>query len=121
MWELGGNTGSEADSIIRCYDRIDNPDSIGDNIVFEPRFSQPPPTSTVNPSTVRVLTSDYLANGGGKMEFFNGKDQVKVGIKLRDAIINYCLSQGTITSTLDNRIIYSNIRIHGILKMLDEE
>lgn len=54
---------------------------------------------------VRVLTSDYLANGGDKMYFFKGKKQKKVGLKLRDAIINYCNSIDTISSALDNRII----------------
>ena len=54
--------------------------------------------------TLKVLTSDYLANGGDKMSFFNNKYQYKVGIKLRDAIINYCVSKDTITSRLDDRI-----------------
>ena len=53
---------------------------------------------------VRVLTSDYLANGGDKMYFFKNKEQKKIGIKLRDAIINYCISNETISSKLDNRI-----------------
>tara|TARA_E500000331_G_scaffold357251_1_gene418344 strand:+ start:285 stop:908 length:624 start_codon:yes stop_codon:yes gene_type:complete len=53
---------------------------------------------------VRVITSDYLANGGDKMYFFKDKEQKKAGIKLRDAIINYCNSHDTISSKLDNRI-----------------
>ena len=53
---------------------------------------------------VKVLTSDYLANGGDKMSFFNGKKQELVGIKVRDAIINHCLTNDTITSELDNRL-----------------
>ncbi len=53
---------------------------------------------------IRVLTSDYLANGGDKMSFFNNKNQLKVGLKLRDAIINYCKSEQTISSKLDGRI-----------------
>ena len=53
---------------------------------------------------VRVLTSDYLANGGDKMYFFKDKEQKEVGIKLRDAIINHCNSMDTISSALDNRI-----------------
>ena len=51
-----------------------------------------------------MLTSDYLANGGDKMSFFKGKKQRKVGIKLRDAIINYCISKENISSKLDNRL-----------------
>jgi len=55
--------------------------------------------------TIKVLTSDYLANGGDKMSFFKDKKQTKLGIKLRDAIINYCLSKDTIASKLDGRLI----------------
>ena len=53
---------------------------------------------------IRVLTSDYLANGGDKMSFFNNKNQLKVGLKIRDAIINYCKTEQTISSKLDGRI-----------------
>ena len=54
---------------------------------------------------IRVLTSDYLANGGDKMWFFKDKEQIKVGIKLRDAIIDHCSKSDTISSKLDNRLI----------------
>jgi 2',3'-cyclic-nucleotide 2'-phosphodiesterase (5'-nucleotidase family) len=54
---------------------------------------------------IRVLTSDYLANGGDKMWFFKNKEQIKVGIKLRDAIIDHCSKSDTISSELDNRLI----------------
>ena len=54
--------------------------------------------------TIKVLTSDYLANGGDKMWFFKDKIQTKVEIKLRDAIINYCKSHKVISSKLDWRI-----------------
>jgi 2',3'-cyclic-nucleotide 2'-phosphodiesterase (5'-nucleotidase family) len=57
---------------------------------------------------IRVLTTDYLANGGDKMWFFKDKEQIKVGIKLRDAIINYCVLQDTITSKLDQRLTIYN-------------
>ena len=53
---------------------------------------------------VKVLTSDYLANGGDKMSFFTGKKQELVGVKVRDAIINHCLANDTIASKLDNRL-----------------
>jgi len=53
---------------------------------------------------IRVLTSDYLANGGDKMWFFKDKEQIKVGIKLRDAIIDHCSKSDTISSKLDNRL-----------------
>ena len=64
-----------------------------------------------NDSIIRVLTTDYLANGGDKMKFFNNKEQKKVGIKLRDAIINYCKERDTIQIELDNRItIIKNVK-----------
>jgi 2',3'-cyclic-nucleotide 2'-phosphodiesterase (5'-nucleotidase family) len=62
------------------------------------------PVNFNNNETVRVLTSDYLANGGDKMSFFKGKKQHKIGLKLRDAIIDYCEKNDTIDIRLDNRI-----------------
>ena len=53
---------------------------------------------------ISVVTSDYLANGGDKMSFFNEKNQLKLGVKLRDAIIDYCINNDTINSSLDDRI-----------------
>ena len=58
-----------------------------------------------NNNNIRVLTSDYLANGGDKMWFFKEKKQSKLEIKLRDAIINYCTSNSIISSNIDGRII----------------
>lgn len=58
---------------------------------------------TLNDSLFLVLTTDYLANGGDKMKFFKGKTQHKVGIKMRDVLINYCIKQDTISSNLDER------------------
>ena len=53
---------------------------------------------------IRVLTSDYLANGGDKMNFFQNKEQLKVGMKLRDAIIDYCSKTDTLYVKLDGRL-----------------
>ena len=39
------------------------------------------------------------------MWFFKDKEQNKVGIKLRDAIIDHCSKSDTISSKLDNRLI----------------
>ena len=50
---------------------------------------------------VSIITSDYLAN---KLWFFKDKTQQKVGIKLRDAIIDYCLRTDSIDVQLDGRI-----------------
>ena len=58
---------------------------------------------TLNDSLFLVLTTDYLANGGDKMRFFKDKKQHKVDIKMRDALINYCIKQDTISSNLDER------------------
>jgi len=62
------------------------------------------PVNFENGEKVKVITSDYLANGGDKMSFFQNKEQYKVGIKLRDAIIDYCTNTDTISATLDGRI-----------------
>ena len=62
------------------------------------------PVNFKNNEKVKVITSDYLANGGDKMSFFQNKKQYKVGLKLRDAIIDHCTKTDTITATLDGRI-----------------
>ena len=62
------------------------------------------PVNFENGEKVKVITSDYLANGGDKMSFFQNKEQYKVGIKLRDAIIDYCTKTDTISAILDGRI-----------------
>ena len=55
-------------------------------------------------NTIRILTSDYLANGGDKMWFFKDKEQYKTGLKLRDVIIDHCRKKDTIRTKLDGRI-----------------
>ena len=52
----------------------------------------------------KILTSDYLANGGDKMIFLKNKQQYKLGVKLRDVIISYCKIKKEISSNLDSRI-----------------
>ena len=54
--------------------------------------------------SIIVLTTDYLANGGDRMSFFNNKKSDQVGIKLRDAIIDYCRRNDTLNVSIDNRI-----------------
>jgi len=54
-----------------------------------------------NKQKIKILTSDYLAD---KKEFFKNKEQIKIGIKLRDAIIKYCKNNDTIFSIVDDRI-----------------
>lgn len=60
----------------------------------------------INELPFYVLTTDYLANGGDKMRFFNNKHQNVLGIKMRDAIIQYCGEKDTISSELDSRHLY---------------
>jgi len=60
---------------------------------------------------VKILTSDYLANGGDNMTFFLNPIKIEpVGIKLRDAIIQYCIEQNKkgnqLTGKLDGRITF---------------
>lgn len=62
-------------------------------------------------TTYKILTSDYLANGGDNMTFFlNPINYEKVGIKLRDAIIQYCLEQHAqgkqLSGKIEGRIVY---------------
>jgi 2',3'-cyclic-nucleotide 2'-phosphodiesterase (5'-nucleotidase family) len=78
----------------------------GVNIIMDENGTVLSQSLDLKKGKIRVLTSDYLANGGDKMSFFKDKKQTKVGIKLRDAIINYCVAQDTISSELDNRISY---------------
>lgn len=66
------------------------------------------PVNFDNGDKITVLTSDYLANGGDNMSFFEGKSQRKVGIKLRDAIIDYCSKIDTLDISIDNRITIIN-------------
>ncbi len=59
--------------------------------------------------TYRVLTSDYLANGGdGIIAFKEALKKDNLNIKVRDAIIEYMRSENsagrTLNSTLDGRI-----------------
>lgn len=61
--------------------------------------------------TYNVLTSDYLANGGDKMDFLkNPIQQTVCGLKIRDAILDYCSDQTTkgkvLTATFDQRFYY---------------
>lgn len=59
----------------------------------------------------KVVTSDYLARGGDKMDFFAENLMTEsVGIKLRDAIIKYIVDEKktgrTLTAELDKRISF---------------
>lgn len=53
-----------------------------------------------------VITSDYLSNGGDKMEFFKkGIEKYDIDYKLRNILIDYFKETKTITSTRDQRIV----------------
>jgi len=61
--------------------------------------------------TYRVVTSDYLANGGDNLEFLKTSiNKELINLKLRDAIIDYLKEQTrngkTISVKLDKRIRY---------------
>jgi 2',3'-cyclic-nucleotide 2'-phosphodiesterase (5'-nucleotidase family) len=61
--------------------------------------------------TYRIVTSDYLANGGDKMDFFKNpiKNQT-TGILIRNAILDYCIAENAkgnaLTAKLDGRFYY---------------
>ena len=53
-----------------------------------------------------VITSDYLSNGGDKMEFFKkGVEIYDINYKLRNILIDYFKETKTIISSRDQRII----------------
>jgi 2',3'-cyclic-nucleotide 2'-phosphodiesterase (5'-nucleotidase family) len=63
--------------------------------------------------TYKVMTSDYLANGGDKMDFL--RDPIKLettGYKIRDAILDYCARKKSTGQNLDpktdGRIYYES-------------
>lgn len=61
--------------------------------------------------TYRVVTSDYLANGGDKMDFFKNPIKIQTtGVLIRNAILDYCMEetkQGrALTAKLDGRFYY---------------
>ena len=56
--------------------------------------------------TYSVLTSDYLQNGGDRMNFFaNPKKLTKLDVKVRDAILTYFEKVEVLEPVIDNRVI----------------
>ena len=56
-----------------------------------------------------VLTSDYLQEGGDKMNFFKEPVSLhKTGYKIRTALIDYFKKTDSIIPNLDNRFTYAN-------------
>lgn len=55
--------------------------------------------------TLFVVTTDYLANGGDRMNFFkNAYDKVDTGIYLRDILLEMVEEKDTIVPQVDDRI-----------------
>jgi 2',3'-cyclic-nucleotide 2'-phosphodiesterase (5'-nucleotidase family) len=56
----------------------------------------------------KILTSDYLANGGDSFDFLKGVQRVNLNLKVRDALISYITRMGKqglkINATIDGRI-----------------
>ena len=53
-----------------------------------------------------ILTSDYLQNGGSKMNFFKNPEKlIKLDYKIRDAIIDYFKKTDTLQTAIDHRVI----------------
>jgi 2',3'-cyclic-nucleotide 2'-phosphodiesterase (5'-nucleotidase family) len=61
--------------------------------------------------TYKVLTSDYLANGGDSFNMFIGASRESINLKMRDALINYLSESGkldkVIRVNIDGRITYA--------------
>mgnify|MGYP003683069735 CR=1 FL=1 len=56
--------------------------------------------------TYTVVTSDYLQNGGDRMDFFKNPESLEVlDYKIRNAMIDYFKSTDTIPAKLDGRFV----------------
>lgn len=63
--------------------------------------------SLLSRKSVRILTSDYLANGGDQMSFFaDSIRMIKTNLKIRDVLLAECKAVDTLHTTFDNRFIY---------------
>ena len=59
--------------------------------------------------TYRVVTSDYLANGGDNMTFFEmHHGRYEIDYKIRHVLIDYFKSVDVLTHELDERVIFKN-------------
>ena len=65
-------------------------------------------THSLNPTgSVKIATSDYLANGGDQMFFFGDSLQmIKTGLKIREVLLIECKTIDTLYTTIDNRFVY---------------
>ena len=53
-----------------------------------------------------VATSDFLLNGGDKMDFFNkSSENTFLNYKIRDLLIDYFIKIDTLKPKIDNRFI----------------
>ena len=56
---------------------------------------------------VRILTSDYLANGGDQMYFFTDSISCeRTNLKIRDVLLSHCEEIDTINAIMDQRFSY---------------
>jgi 2',3'-cyclic-nucleotide 2'-phosphodiesterase (5'-nucleotidase family) len=59
--------------------------------------------------TIEIVTTDYLFNGGDKMDFFStAYSSFNTGVLLRDALIEQVQLADTVNVTIDQRIIFDN-------------
>ena len=57
--------------------------------------------------SIKIATSDYLANGGDRMFFFADSIQmIKTDLKIRDVLLAECKKIDTLYTTIDNRFVY---------------
>ena len=56
-----------------------------------------------------IATSDYLFNGGDRMDFFKkNKEYYEINYKIRDLLIDYFELKDTLNISSDNRFVYTN-------------
>lgn len=59
--------------------------------------------------TIEIVTTDYLFNGGDKMDFFKSAySSLNTGVLLRDALIEQVSIKDTLNVVLDQRINFAN-------------
>lgn len=59
--------------------------------------------------TIEIVTTDYLFNGGDKMDFFQSAySSFNTGVLLRDALIQQVSLQDTVNVVIDQRIYFDN-------------
>ena len=56
---------------------------------------------------INIITSDYLAKGGDKMNFLKSSQMIQTGILMRDALLDYVIKEKEIPNfEIEDRIFF---------------